>query len=140
MSNCHELVVPEHLVSSALAAPDMPPDSVSILDVRATSISISWEPVQCLHQNTEIIGYQVIFGRTSSYQDDQQTSEVLTDYQFLMQNLQPNESYAFQVHPVVIDVFTDPSMLTGIVSVKTQVSWCVHRVLALYVPFPSPTI
>ena len=111
-----------HLSLCTSVAPDMPPHSVSILDVRDTSISISWEPVQCLHQNSEIVGYLVAFGRTASYQDNQQRSEVLTSYRLSMQNLQPNESYAFQVYPVTVD---GPNVETGtgIVSVKTQVSW-----------------
>ena len=103
------------------SAPDEPVNSISIEDVRDTSISVSWDSIECLSRNSEINGYRVMFALTSSYQDEREQSEIITNNQYLLGDLQPNQSYTLQVYPVISDI-EGPPIVSWMLSVRTQVS------------------
>ena len=47
-------------------APTAPPSSVVVRVESSTSITVQWGPVECRHQNGEIIGYWVRYGEEGS--------------------------------------------------------------------------
>ena len=43
-------------------APSAPPTSVTTSAVTSSSITVQWEPVDCIHRNGDITGYSVRYG------------------------------------------------------------------------------
>ena len=52
-------VVKQYAFSSA---PSAPPTSVNTSDVTASSITVQWRPVDCIHRNGDITGYLLRYG------------------------------------------------------------------------------
>ena len=49
-----------------LSVPSSTPQGVTSLTLNSTAIFVSWDPVDCIHQNSEITGYTVRYGPASS--------------------------------------------------------------------------
>ena len=45
-----------------LPAPSAPPTNVNTTDVTFFSITVQWEPLECIHHNGNITGYSVRYG------------------------------------------------------------------------------
>ena len=85
-----------------LSVPSSTPQRVTSLTLNSTAISVSWDPVDCIHQNSEITGYIVRYGPASS--STRLTSEVLgttsTERVYTAVGLAPSTNYSIQVAAV----------------------------------------
>ena len=43
-------------------APSAPPKSLNVSTMTSSSVTVQWEPVDCIHRNGDIIGYSVQYG------------------------------------------------------------------------------
>ena len=108
--------------------PDAPPASVTIVSVTNSSISIRWDPVECLRQNSILGGYQVLYESAEVYPEKQRSSGIImVDNSFTMVGLESNTSYSFQVFPVVVGLLDDEVPGTGLISVWTRVCHMMTR-------------
>ena len=106
-----------YFVFFAQLAPDRGPDILHIIEVTDYSIWLSWEPVDCSHQNSEILGYRVLYGQILLYQEE---SETIGDNNFLLTGLSSNTTYTFQVFPVTATRFEGFPVQSGRVTVRTM--------------------
>ena len=76
-----------------LLVPSAAPKSLSVSQVTSSSITVQWEPVQCIHQNGEITGYLIQYGVASSgiVQSMLISGESATDA--AIKNLRPDTVY-----------------------------------------------
>ena len=104
-----------------LSVPSSTPQEVTSLTLNSTAISVSWAPVDCIHQNSEITGYIVRYGPASS--STRLTSEVLgttsTERVYTAVGLAPSTNYSIQVAAVNREgdfgPFTAPIFATTVV-------------------------
>ncbi len=88
-----------HFAPSLYAVPNVAPPNVRVTGVTASSVSIAWDPVPCLNQNSEIVGYRSHVGFSS-------TGRVLatgisdTGTSYTRTGLTAGTSYFFQVYSV----------------------------------------
>ena len=85
-----------------LSVPSSRPQRVTSLTLNSTAISVSWDPVDCINQNSEITGYIVHYGPASS--STRLTSEVLgttsAGREYTAVGLAPSTNYSIQVAAV----------------------------------------
>ena len=85
-----------------LSVPSSAPQEVTSLTLNSTAISVSWNPVDCIHQNSEITGYMVRYGPASS--SNRITSEVLgttfAERVYTAVGLAPSTNYSIEVAAV----------------------------------------
>ncbi len=72
---------------------------ISSLDNNFTSITISWQPVDCLQQNSPILSYVIRYTETYITTGPITT----TDTSFVATSLFPGTSYTFEIAAVNID-------------------------------------
>ena len=82
-----------------LAAPSAAPNSVSTFDITSSSITVHWEPVDCIHQNGDITGYSVRYrslriGSTHTKNITNVTAETI------ITGLYPTTTYSLEVAAV----------------------------------------
>ena len=81
-------------------APSSAPENVREVEVTSTSITILWDQVPCIEQNSEITGYIV---RYSNSTGETQMAAVQNSQIFTASGLTPNTAYSFQVAAVNSD-------------------------------------
>ena len=85
-----------------LSVPSSTPQGVTSLTLNSTAISVSWDPVDCIHQNSKITGYMFRYGPASS--STRLTSEVLettsTERVYTAVELAPSTNYSIEVAAV----------------------------------------
>ena len=79
-------------------APSTPPTSVGVSEVTSFSITVQWEPVDCIHRNGDItdytVRYRVVLGGESGIIRD---VTVLGVTQYTILNLMPSTIYTIMV-------------------------------------------
>ena len=83
-----------------IPAPSGAPQNVREVEVTSTSITIQWDQVPCIEQNSEITGYIV---RYSNSTGETQMAAVQNSQMFTASGLTPNTAYSFQVAAVNSD-------------------------------------
>ena len=78
-------------------APSGAPQNVREVEMTSTSITIQWDQVPCIEQNSNITGYIV---RYSSSTGETQMATVQNSQMFTASELTPNTTYSFQVAAV----------------------------------------
>ena len=64
---CISIVFHESLsLKIIFPVPSAAPSSVSVSDMTASSITVQWSAVDCIHHNGDILGYSVRYGRVGS--------------------------------------------------------------------------
>ena len=81
-------------------APSGAPQNVREVEMTSTSISIQWDQVPCIEQNSEITGYIVRYNSSSG---ETQMAPVQNSQVFTASGLTPNTTYSFQVSAVNSD-------------------------------------
>ena len=83
-----------------LPAPSAAPNSVRIYNINSSSITVHWEPVDCIHQNGDIIGYSVRYVAQGS--DSIQIINVtgVATTEAIITNLDHATSYSIEVAAV----------------------------------------
>ena len=77
-----------------IPAPSGAPENVREVEVTSTSITIQWDQVPCIEQNSEITGYIV---RYSNSTGETQMAAVQNSQMFTASGLTPNTAYSFQL-------------------------------------------
>ena len=80
-----------------IPAPSGASQNVREVEVTSTSITIQWDQVPCIEQNSEITGYIV---RYSSSTGEPQMAAVQNSQMLKASGLTPNTAYSFQVAAV----------------------------------------
>ena len=81
-------------------APDGPPKAIQI-KTNLTSMEISWEPVDCIQQNSAIKSYTVLYWRTSKSILTNKSDVTSADVTNLtVRKLTPSSSYMVEVQAV----------------------------------------
>ena len=85
-----------------LSASRGPPQSVMILSVTSSSITIQWGRVSCIDRNSEITGYTVRYGQTGSTTTVMESVSVTSDSDrmFTASGLISHTNYTFEVAAV----------------------------------------
>ena len=96
------LVYPHVMHCAFLSVPSSTPQGVTSLTLNSTAFSVSWDPLGCIHQNSEITGYIVRYGPASS--STRLTSAVLgttsTERVYTAVGLAPSTNYSIEVAAV----------------------------------------
>ena len=96
------------------AAPSAPPDSVTAATT-ATTITVQWGEVDCIHRNGEITGYSVRYGEMGTAEEDKTVRLVSGDdnRQTVISGLTPSTDYTIEV--AAVNVIGTGSYSTSIV-------------------------
>ena len=78
-------------------APSGAPENVREVEVTSTSISIQWDQVPCIEQNSDITGYIVRYSNSTG------ETQMATGQMFTASGLTPSTTYSFQVAAVNSD-------------------------------------
>ena len=100
---CHQVkgrYFTDKFLTSCVIAPSSAPQNVTNGSISSTSISIQWDQVPCIEQNSEIIGYMVMYNSSSG---DMQMDPVQNSQMFNASGLTPDTTYSFQVAAVNSD-------------------------------------
>ena len=93
MSNNHSMLY---------AAPIGPPTALRAVSVNLSAITISWDPVNCIQQNSIIKNYTIHYRKSSEYNNISSklisVSAAVTDT--TIYKLDPNTEYAFRVEAI----------------------------------------
>ena len=128
------------------AAPSVPPVDLMVSSTSPTSISLSWEEVQCADRNVDrITGYQIVT-RTTSDNVIRRRERDHSTRMFTANGLIPRTNYTFEVNARYDDInlnnplFGPAAVITGVTAVPQGKScWCklftklYHHILQLLV-------
>ena len=91
-------------ITISSVAPDGSPTAVSVVSVNLTAITISWDPVNCIQQNSIIKNYTVYY--TSKNLLVSVSADMTT---VTIHNLNPTTEYKLRVQAVNENDLTSPS-------------------------------
>ena len=99
----------------AYSVPSGAPQSLEVMFVQPTEVSLMWREVACVQQNGPITGYVVRYYATHGASRDVRQKLIVTTSD-VIGGLTPNIEYAFQVAAVNVNgtgPFSGPITLTG---------------------------
>lgn len=79
-------------------APDGPPNGIRNTSVKLTSVTISWNPINCIQQNSIIHKYIIHYGKSLKEGVGNNISANVT--MVTINNLDPRTKYVFEVRGV----------------------------------------
>ena len=118
------------LAISCTAPAAAPRDLVSTT-VLSTSITVGWDPVECIERNGEIINYIVRFGPEGGVQSNYQTVDTTRTDSF--SGLSPSTRYSFSV-AAVNSAGAGPFTATPLI-VETSGIYMVNLKISLHICF-----
>ena len=83
-------------------APSAPPTYVRVSEVTFSSITVHWEPVDCIQRNGDITGYSVQYGETSSAVGGETYTSVTHVTHVTISGLTPSTEYTVSVAAINI--------------------------------------
>ena len=101
--------------------PSAAPTSVSVSEVTASSITVQWGAVDCIHRNGDITGYSVRYGvQTESVSGGGATQTTIS-------GLMPSTTYSIEVAAVNsagTGLYSSPPVIVEIPQGKTIIFFC----------------
>ena len=128
-----------------ITAPDGIPQQLRTNPPTVSSITISWDRVNCLQRNSEITGYRVIYRRTGVTDPLLEASLVGTetaDRVFTATGLLPRTNYTFNVMAVNSNSEVGPPATISAITATPEGKqlFCCHHVPQHIIILPSPQI
>ena len=79
------------------AAPSAPPQDIVAVNQTLFTITISWQPVDCAHQNGNITGYEIRYRKEDGGNTEAVSDIVIMGTDYTLTDLQPSTTYLIQV-------------------------------------------
>ncbi|CAI8016066.1 Netrin receptor DCC [Geodia barretti] len=79
------------------AAPSAPPQDIVAVNQTLFTITISWQPVDCAHQNGNITGYEIRYRKEDGGNTEAVSVRVIMGADYTLTDLQPSTTYLIQV-------------------------------------------
>ena len=103
------------------SAPTRAPRSLRVFSVNETSVTISWEPLECLHHNGRITNYQVSYYYSEDTTETVETVTTGLNMMYTVVGLLPSINYTFAVKALNNDLsLTGPSASITITTLIPQ--------------------
>ena len=79
------------------AAPSAPPQVIVAVSQTLFTITISWQPVDCAHQNGNITGYEIRYRKKDGGNTKAVSDRVIMGADYTVTDLQPSTTYLIKV-------------------------------------------
>ena len=79
------------------AAPSAPPKDIVAVNQTLFTITIIWQPVDCVHQNGNITGYEIRYRKEDDGNTEAMSDRVIIGADYTLTDLQPSTAYLIQV-------------------------------------------
>jgi hypothetical protein len=79
------------------AAPSAPPQDIVAVNQTLFTITISWQPFDCAHQNGNITGYEIQYRKEDGGNAEAMSDRVMMGAHYTLTDLQPSTTYLIKV-------------------------------------------